>query len=175
MPLPKPLHCLAATTCLILLMTAAPVMAIPAPQFAHPFTLVELTDMALTNNPQTKLAWAEIRSSQAGVELARAGYWPQISASYSVTRSRTVNFTGASNSAQTRYSPSISLSYLLWDFGNRSGTLDSAKFALTAAELANSQTLQNVILAVEQDYYQVLGLQALEQAEIGRASCRERV
>ncbi len=165
MPLPKPFQCLAMAACLILLMTAAPVMATPAPQFAHPFTLVELTDMALTNNPQTKLAWAEIRSSQAGVELARAGYWPQISASYSVTRSRTVNFTGASNSAQTRYSPSISLSYLLWDFGNRSGTLDSAKFALTAAELANSQTLQDVILAVEQDYYQVLGLQALEQAD----------
>ncbi|HKT31938.1 MAG TPA: TolC family protein [Gammaproteobacteria bacterium] len=136
-----------------------------APQFAHPFTLVELTDMALSNNPQTKLAWAEIRSSQAGVELARAGYWPQISADYSITRSRTVNFSGASNSAQTRYSPSISLSYLLWDFGNRSGSLDAAKYALTAAELSNNQTMQDVILAVEQDYYQVLGLQALEQAD----------
>ena len=136
-----------------------------APQFAHPFTLVELTDMALSNNPQTKLAWAEIRASQAGVELARAGYWPQISADYSITRSRTVNFSGASNSAQTRYSPSISLSYLLWDFGNRSGSLDAAKYALTAAELSNNQTMQDVILAVEQDYYQVLGLQALEQAD----------
>ncbi|MGH8413263.1 MAG: TolC family protein [Gammaproteobacteria bacterium] len=156
-----------------MLVIAAPVMAvagmnpdvIPVPQFTHPFTLVELTDMALSNNPQTKLAWAEIRSSRAGVELAKAGYWPQISASYSITRSRTVNFSGASNSAQTRFEPSISLSYLLWDFGNRSGTLDSAKYALTAAELSNSQTLQDVILAVEQDYYQVLGLQALEAAD----------
>ncbi|MBU6509139.1 MAG: TolC family protein [Gammaproteobacteria bacterium] len=146
-------------------LAAAATGAGAAPQFAHPFTLVELTDMALSNNPQTKLAWAEIRSSQAGVELARAGYWPQISADYSITRSRTVNFSGASNSAQTRYSPSISLSYLLWDFGNRSGSLDAAKYALTAAELSNSQTLQDVILAVEQDYYQVLGLQALAQAD----------
>lgn len=155
-------------------MAGAPVLAMPdadtgtapqAPQFSHAFTLVELTDMALRNNPQTQLAWAEIRSSQAGVELARAGYWPQLSASYSVSRSRTVNFSGQSNSAQTRYSPSISLSYLLWDFGNRSGTLDAAKYSLTAAELSNSQTMQDVILAVEQDYYQVLGLQALANAD----------
>lgn len=165
---------LTASTLLGVCLAHAPAMAAadtgaqtapPAPQFSHPFTLVELTDMALSNNPQTKLAWAEIRSSQAGVELARAGYWPQISAGYSITRSRTVNFVGASNSAQTRYSPSLSLSYLLWDFGNRSGTLDAAKYALAAAELSNSQTMQDVILAVEQDYYQVLGLQALEAAD----------
>ncbi|MGH8397223.1 MAG: TolC family protein [Gammaproteobacteria bacterium] len=146
-------------------LAAANTDVIQAPHFTHPFTLVQLTDMALSNNPQTQLAWAEIRSSQAGVELAKAGYWPQISADYAITRSRTVNFSGESNSAQTVYSPSISLSYLLWDFGTRSGTLDAAKFELTAAELTNSQTMQDVILAVEQDYYQVLGLQALEQAD----------
>ncbi|MGH8402847.1 MAG: TolC family protein, partial [Gammaproteobacteria bacterium] len=167
------LHSSLAAAWLGILAITAPVLAaagaspdvIQAPQFTHPFTLVELTDMALSNNPQTKLAWGEIRSSQAGVELAKAGYWPQISASYSITRSRTVNFSGASNSAQTRFEPSISLSYLLWDFGNRSGTLDSAKYALTEAVLSNSQTLQDVILVVEQDYYQVLGLQALEAAD----------
>ena len=136
-----------------------------APQSEHPYTLMELTDMALTNNPQTKLAWDSIRESQAGVELARAGYWPLVTADYSYTRSRAVNFSGTSNPAQTRYGPSISLSYLLWDFGTRSGTLDSAKYALAAAELSNSQTLQDVILAVEQNYYQVLGLQALVQAD----------
>ena len=164
---------LTATALLSVCLARAPALAAqdsgnqpapPTPQFAQPFTLVELTNMALSNNPQTKLAWAEIRASQAGVELARAGYWPQINASYSVSRSRTVNFSGQANNAQTRYSPSISLSYLLWDFGSRSGTLDAAKYALMASELGNNQTMQDVILAVEQDYYQVLGLQALAQA-----------
>ncbi|MGA9854132.1 MAG: TolC family protein [Gammaproteobacteria bacterium] len=132
----------------------------------HTYTLMELTDMALTNNPTTKLAWDSIRESQAGVDLARAGYWPLVTADYSYTRSRTVNFSGQSNPVQNQYGPSISLSYLLWDFGTRSGTLDSAKYALAAAELSNSQTLQDVILTVEQDYYQVLGLQALVQADV---------
>lgn len=142
-----------------------PVSAPPPPQFTKPFTLVELTDLALRHNPQTQIAWAEIRSSAAGVELARAGYWPQITGSYSITRSRTTNFTGGANQAQTRYGPSISLSYLLWDFGSRSGALDAAKFSLAAVQLSNNQTIQDVILAVEQDYYQVLGLQALAAAD----------
>jgi len=38
-------------------------------QPGHAYTLMQLTDLALSNNPQTQLAWAEIRSSQAGVEL----------------------------------------------------------------------------------------------------------
>lgn len=143
----------------------SPVNSVQAPQFAHPFTLVELTDMALSNNPQTKLAWDSIRESQAGVELARAGYWPQITADYTYSRNRTKNFSGGLNAAQTSFGPAISLSYLLWDFGTRSGTLDAAKYALTAAELTDNQTMQDVILAVEQDYYQVLGLQALAAAD----------
>ncbi|MGH7484795.1 MAG: TolC family protein, partial [bacterium] len=135
--------------------------AATAPDINQPLTLVQLTDIALGNNPQTQIAWATVRESQAGVALARAGYWPLITASYGYQRNKQVNFTGSSVGAQTRYGPSISLSYLLWDFGSRSGSLDAAKFALTAADLSNSQTMQDVILLVEQDYYQVLGLQAL--------------
>ncbi|MGH8371531.1 MAG: TolC family protein [Gammaproteobacteria bacterium] len=139
--------------------------AATAPDINQPLTLVQLTDIALDNNPQTRIAWATIRESEAGVELARAGYWPLVTASYSYQRNRQVNFTGTSVGAQTRYGPSINLSYLLWDFGNRSGSLDAARFTLTAAELTNSQTMQDVILQVEQGYYQVLGLQALRDAD----------
>ena len=93
-------------------------------------TLVQLTDMALRRNPKTQLAWAAIRSSEAGVELAKAGYWPQIDATLSAQRYRPLNFSGLPVNTQTRYGASVSLSYLLWDFGARSGTLDQAKFEL---------------------------------------------
>src|SRR3569623_140569 len=58
------------------------------------YTLVELTDLALRRNPKTSLAWAAIRSSEAGVELARAGYWPAIDAALSAQRNRALNFSG---------------------------------------------------------------------------------
>ena len=134
------------------------------PNINQPLTLIQLTDIALSNNPQTQIAWATIRESRAGVALARAGYWPVVNANYSFMINKQVNFSGSSVGRQTRYGPSVSLSYLLWDFGNRSGTMDSSKFALTAAQLSSDQTMQDVILQVEQVYYQVLGLEALLKA-----------
>lgn len=127
-------------------------------------TLVELTDLALRRNPQTRLAWAALRASEAGVELARAGYWPQIDATLSAQRNRALNFSGLPSNTQTRYGASVSLSYLLWDFGSRSGLLDQAKFELASAQLGQNQTVQDVILQVEQAYYLVLGLQAVVEA-----------
>ncbi len=132
--------------------------------FNHPLTLVELTDLALRRNPRTRLAWAAIRSSEAGVELARAGYWPQLDATVSAQRNRALNFSGIPSDIQSRYGASVSLSYLLWDFGTRGGQLDEAKYALVSASLSQDQTVQDVILQVERAYYLVLGLQAVVEA-----------
>jgi outer membrane protein len=132
--------------------------------FDHPLTLVELTDLALRRNPKTRLAWAAVRSSEAGVELARAGYWPQIDATVSAQRNRALTFAGQPADIQSRYGASVSLSYLLWDFGTRSGQLDQAKYALASASLSQDQTMQDVILDVESAYYLVLGLQAVVEA-----------
>jgi len=145
-------------------LVAATAMADPAPHPDQPLTLVQLTDLALSNNPATKLAWAEIRNGEAGVELARSGYWPQISADYSIDREGIV-FSGKALAAETNFGPSVSLSYLLWDFGTRSGATDAAKFTLASAQLSGNQTVQDLILSVEQDYYQALESQALVEAD----------
>jgi outer membrane protein len=155
---------------------------IPASVANRPMTLVELTDLALRRNTKTRLAWDAFRSSEAGVELARAGYWPQITGTLSGQRSRALNFSGLPSTIQTRYGASVSLSYLLWDFGTRSGTLDQAEFQLNFASLSQNQTMQDVILQVEQAYYQVLALQAvteanrqsLKDAEANLAAAHER-
>ncbi|MBI1196103.1 MAG: hypothetical protein GC138_09700 [Gammaproteobacteria bacterium] len=141
------------------------------PSDGRGLTLVQLTDLALSKNPKTRLAWAAIRASDAGVALARAGYWPQIDATLNAQRSRALNFSGQPSSTQTRYGASVSLSYLLWDFGTRKGTLDQAEFDLAAAHLSQDQTVQDVLLEVEQIYYQVVGLQAV--VEVNRQSLRD--
>jgi len=137
-----------------------------APHFDQPLTLVQLTDLALSNNPATKIAWAQVRSSDAGVELARAGYWPQITLAYDYQKQKVPTGTSGAVIPETLYGPSVDLSWLLFDFGTRSGTIDAAKFSRTAAELDANQTLQDLILEVEQDYYQVLGLQAVQDADL---------
>jgi outer membrane protein len=143
----------------------------PAANGTQAMTLVQLTDLALRYNPKTRIGWAAIRASEAGVELARAGYWPQIDASLTGQRNRTLNFSGQPANTQTRYGASVSLSYLLWDFGERSGTLDQSKFEFASAQLSQDQNVQDVILQVEQAYYQVLGLQAV--VEVNRQSLQD--
>jgi outer membrane protein len=131
---------------------------------AQPLTLVQLTDLALRRNPKTRIAWDAFRASAAGVELARAGYWPQVTGILSSQRNRSLNASGQPSATQTRYGPSISLSYLLWDFGARRGALDEAGFQLESARLDQDKAAQDLILQVEQAYYQVLGLQAVAEA-----------
>lgn len=156
----------------------------PAPGAAAspPLTLVALTDRALAHNPRTRLAWAAIRASEAGVALARAGYWPQVDATLTAQRTRALSFSGTPAQTQTRYGASIGLSYLLWDFGARGGALGQARFEDAAARLSRDQALQDVILETEQAYYQVVGLaavaaadrQSLADAETSLAAARDR-
>ena len=144
---------------------------IHGPVSSRPMTLMQLTDLALQRNPKTRMGWAAIRTSEAGVELARAGYWPQIDATLTGQHYRALNFSGQPANVQTRYGASVSISYLLWDFGVRSGTLEQGKFELASAQLSQDQTVQDVILQVEQAYYQVLGLQAV--VEVNRQSLQD--
>ena len=156
----------AALACLLAVTLPVAAGAADAPHFDQPFTLMQLTDLALHNNPATRIAWAQIRSSEAGVELARAGYWPQITLAYDYQRQKNSAGITGTTSPRTLYGPSVDLSWLLLDFGTRGGNVDAAKYGLAAAQLDGDQTMQDLILQVEQDYYQVLGLQALQDADL---------
>src|ERR1041384_1088430 len=79
----------------------------------RPLNLIELTDLALRNSPATRAAWAQVQQSEAAQTIARAGYWPTLSASYSGQRLKQLAFEGNQVPWQTRYGPSASLSYLL--------------------------------------------------------------
>src|SRR5699024_10944856 len=130
----------------------------------EPQGLLDLTDIALRNNPNTQLAWATVRAQAAALGVARAAYWPQLSATVSLTHGKTSVASRAADTSATRYGPAISLSYSLWDFGARSGASDAARADLLGARLSRNQTFQDVILEVEQRYYQLQGLNALATA-----------
>lgn len=139
--------------------------AMPAtPPPAKPLSLAELTALALHNNPDTTVAWSAVVQSEAAERIARAGWWPALTASYSGQRSRSVASSGAEAPAQTRYGPSISLSYLLFDFGKRGGSIDQASAERLASQYNLNQTLQDLALTVEANYYTVIGSRALVDA-----------
>jgi outer membrane protein TolC len=125
------------------------------------WTLPALTELALRNNPRTRQAWLAARAAAAGVGIEQAARLPDISAQYSVSWLEQISTSGSAESRQTRYGPSVSLSYLLFDFGARANQIDAAGYNLLAANLAHNRVLQDVVLAVEQAYYRLLGFNAL--------------
>jgi outer membrane protein len=134
-------------------------------------TLAEVVDLGLRTNPQTRLSWANARSAAAAYGSARGEYLPTIDGDVTGTRLKTVASQGRSAVTQSVLSPSVSLSYLLFDFGGRSGNVGAARNALLAANFAHNATLQSVVLQIQTAYYQYIANRALLDAR--RTTARE--
>ena len=128
-----------------------------------PLTLGEITDFALRNNPDTRLAWAQAKLAAANLGNAKSAYLPQISAGVDAQYASNDVFGNNQGSGSTA-GPNLSLSYLLLDFGIRANNVRAARYALIAADLNQNSAIQQLIFQVDQAYYQVLGQQALIKA-----------
>lgn len=172
-----------------------PAVRAPAPPLtempAGPLGLAALTDLALLNHPATREAWAAARAEAAGVGLAQAPFLPELAATVPLDYSRGSRSGGTRSTetngdagSRTRFSPAFSLTYVLLDFGARASELEAARYATLAANLSQNRALQDVMLQVEQAYYQFLGAQELiaalreternAQASLDAASERRR-
>lgn len=145
----------------------APPIAIP-PDIAERvsrLTLSDIVDLALRNNPATQLSWENARAAAAAYGSQRGAWYPTIDAQVGATRLKTVASQGRSAVEQTTWGPSVSLSYLLLDFGGRSGAIEGARQALIAADFTHNATLQTVVLQVESAYFDYMATRALVAAQ----------
>jgi len=145
--------------------SVAGITTVIPPDFAGPLSLAQLTDLALRLNPRTRQVWAQARAEAAALGIERADELPQASVLYSFTRNQTASATsGVLVAAQNRHGPSVSLSYVLFDFGTRANEIEAARFRLLAANLTQNRTLQQIVFEVEQAYYRLMGFEALVRA-----------
>ena len=133
-------------------------------------SLSQIIDIALTNNPQTRIAWLNARAAEAGIGSAQSNYYPELDASAGITRARSASSTSASTA--TVFGPSLTLNYLLFDFGGRAAEVEQARQTLIAADFLHNQAIQDVILRVQQAYYGFLDAKALLAAQ--DATIKER-
>ena len=122
----------------------------------HEYTLAELTALALSNNPQTHSAWASLRAQAASVGISEAAWLPKLTLNATAQQAQSTTSTGYSIPTQRIFAPNLSLSWLLYDFGQREAGIAAAKAGLVAARFANDQTLQTVLANVATTYYQSL-------------------
>lgn len=128
-------------------------------------TLAEVVDIGLRNNPATRLSWANARAAAAAYGSQRGSYLPTIDGEVTATRLKTVASQGRSAVTQSVLNPSLNLSYLLFDFGGRSGNVGIARNELIAANFTHNATLQGVVLQIQSAYFQYVANRALLEAQ----------
>jgi TolC family type I secretion outer membrane protein len=134
-----------------------PVGPEPCPDLAappDPLRLVDSIDLALCHNPRTRQSWANAKVAAALVGVARSNFLPQANAAVSAQRSEVRNIE-AGPSGVTQLNGTLSLSYLLFDFGGRDARLDQARETLFASDWTHNATLQQVMLDAVQFHYQL--------------------
>jgi TolC family type I secretion outer membrane protein len=132
--------------------------------------LPQIVDIALSNNPQTRIAWLNARAAEAGIGVAQSNYYPEVDANAGISRSHVAS--GGGSSTTTTFGPSLTLNYLLFDFGGRAAEVEAARQTLIAADFLHNQAIQDVILRVQQAYYGYLDAKALLAAQ--DATIKER-
>jgi len=141
---------------------AAPSASLPATD--RTLTLPELTEFALQHNPKSREAWFAARAAAAAIGIERSDDLPQISALITTQRSETGGQTGNQNPWLTRYGPTVTLSYLLFDFGAGDSRVKATEYQALAASLTQNRVLQDVVFQVEQAYFRLLGTEQLVRA-----------
>jgi outer membrane protein TolC len=131
----------------------------------RPWTLADVVDVGLANNPQTQVAWNAARAASAAVSISQGAYLPQIEATLPFAVQKIAYFGGEYILKETTLTPTATLNLLLYDFGGREASVQSARRALEAANWTQNAVLQNVILQIESTYYQYLAAQALLDAQ----------
>ncbi len=119
-----------------------------------PLTAIDAVDLMLCKHPQTREVWASARAQAAQLGVAKAGWLPTVSGSAGTTRFE------YQNTAYTRDSAAITLSWLLYDFGQRSANVENAQQLLSAAAATQDATVQALFLSALQAYYSAQATQA---------------
>ncbi len=151
--------------------------ALIPPSFADgaELSLAELIDIGLQNNPNTKITWAEARSAAAGYGQTLAAYYPELVGASTYMRERQTFVFGTSPqqefaSAQPFYlttiTPELTLTYIIFDFGQRRNTSETARQALFEADWVHNFEIQAVIQTIMNNYYNYLYQKELLSAKV---------
>ncbi len=123
-------------------------------------TLAQVVDVALKNNPLTRISYLQALSAAAGLGSARAAYYPTIEGTVSGTRTNAASVSPSAKGVIDVYGPTVTLNYLLFDIGGRAANAEDSRLGLLAADWTHNSTVQNVVLDVETAYVRYLNAKA---------------
>lgn len=133
---------------------------------ARTYSLAELVDLAESHNPDTRVAWERARAQAAALGIARSELYPTLVAVALSQTTRDEILFGPKFIRQTvqDFAVAVQLNYTIFDFGGRSGRIDSAKAETLAANLAFNDVHRKIIYQVQRAYYELLNASGQEDA-----------
>jgi len=131
-------------------------------------TLPQLLDIAFNNSPVTASAWQDIIIRKSIKAQARSVLLPDIVIGGAGYREKSVSVTDAGDMNQLRYGPSGKAELLIFDFGGRDAAIEAAYIDMLSSGFMYNQALQNLILEVQESYYELSG--AYSMVEAGEAN-----
>jgi len=129
--------------------------------------LGEVIDLALCASPQIKQAWAAIKIQSGALGEAKSAYLPTLNATYSQQQTQ-VNYpqSTSSNTITNGHTSYLNGTWRLFDFGGRAANRLSSNLLLDAALASHDASIQRVMQAVIQAYFDVLSREASLKARI---------
>ena len=137
----------------------------------HPYTLAELIDLAEDHNPSTRTIWERAKQKARELGLAKSTYYPQLDGLAVFGDQRLIN-PFPKPLAPRGYvmvevpvvRPEVTLQYLIFDFGKREASVDSARAEELAAGADVIQVNQALAFRVASAYYELVTAQERLQA-----------
>lgn len=145
--------------------TPAPQQATPLPTIVVHLSVKDAEAIALKSNPAISVARLNALASQQVVREVRSTLWPQANANLTAVDARDSSriTAGALNNPiiYTRAAGGVAISQLITDFGHSTNLVASARFQAKAEEQNSLATRDDVLLAVDQAFYNALQTHAV--------------
>jgi outer membrane protein len=139
---------------------------------AAAWSLEQCVEAALRNNPAVTMARASVWSSEAAIERARSGRYPQVTLDASAAAGSSAAGVGHSTASS---SLGVGLTWTFWQTGRRDAVSQS-RSELESVRMDLEDTLQGLVQQVAVDYYAVLASRELVQvAEDGLRAAEEQL
>ncbi|MGC9944837.1 MAG: TolC family protein [Bryobacteraceae bacterium] len=162
--------------CLVALAAVRGLVAQTAPT-PPPLTLPEAEAIAVKNHPQVQAAQLNYQASQQAVAEARAAYFPTLEGDVTGSQANPQSRIGAGYLSASRlwdrFGQGITLSQLITDSGRTRNLVASSRLQSQASSQQAQATRYDVLLRVNQAYFQALQAEALVKVAEGTVAARQ--
>jgi outer membrane protein len=162
---------LASPVCFALLVAA---QTAPPPA---PLTLQDAEALALKNHPQVQAAQLNYQASRQGVAEARAAYYPTLAGDVTGSQANPQSRIGAGYLSASRlwdrFGQGITVSQIITDSGRTRNLVASSRLQSQASSETYRAARYDVLLRVNQAYFQALQAQALVKVADETVSARQ--